>query len=426
MAEDGTASREVQFPEGFLWGAATSAHQVEGGNRNDWAEWEHANAERLAREAEQEFGSLPNWSAIKTQAQDRSNYISGRATDHYHRFREDFDIAKRLGHNAHRFSIEWSRIEPEEGKFNEQEIAHYREVIRVLKERGMEPFVTLWHWTIPVWLARSSGVWRNDFPDLFARYATRIAEALPAVRFWITLNEPEIYALNGYLRGVWPPGRRGLVSFLRTTYRLNLAHQQAYGRLKALNSHSSVGVAVNQVYFESGGGPLNGMLSWLAERFWNFRFLWHITRELDFIGVNYYFHNRVDYGFNRNANRELSDLGWEVFPEGIFHVLTALRRFEKPIYIIENGIADADDDDRARFIREHLRWVARAIGEGIDVRGYFYWSLLDNFEWDKGFWPRFGLVEVDYKALTRTIRPSAWEYTGIIGAGADRARFSGS
>ena len=163
-----------QFPKGFYWGSATSAHQVEGDNVNDWSEWEKENAERLAKEAENKFGHLPNWSDIKEQAQSPQNYISGRACDHYNRYEEDFDIAKSLGHNAHRFSIEWSRIEPEEGKFNEKEIEHYRKVIKALKKRDIEPFVTLWHWTLPIWLADKGGVRNKKFILYFGRYVSKI------------------------------------------------------------------------------------------------------------------------------------------------------------------------------------------------------------------------------------------------------------
>jgi beta-glucosidase/6-phospho-beta-glucosidase/beta-galactosidase len=253
----------------FFFGAATSSHQVEGNNRNDWSGWERANAARLAG---------------VSKKYPEENYISGRACDHYHRFREDFDITKSLGHNAHRFSVEWSRIEPEEGKFDACEI----------------------------------------------------------------------------------------------------------------------------------GGFVNDLLVQLADKLRNFRFLDRIRRESDFIGFNYYFHNRVDGGFNKNKNDAVSDMGWEICPEGIYHVLKKLKKYHLPIYITENGLADAYDLQRASFITQHISWMQKAMDEGVDVRGYFHWSLLDNFEWDKGFWPRFGLVAVDYQTLERTIRPSALVYKKIV------------
>ena len=179
----------IKFPKDFYWGAATAAHQVEGGNHNDWSEWEKRNAERLARESKEKFGHLPNWKDIEAHAIDPKNYVSGFACDHYSRFREDFDIAKSLHHNAHRFSIEWSRIEPEENKFDEKAILHYREVLHALRERNIEPFVTLWHWTLPLWLAKKGGTCATDFPKYFERYVETVVTAFGnEVNFWITFS----------------------------------------------------------------------------------------------------------------------------------------------------------------------------------------------------------------------------------------------
>lgn len=410
-----------QFPKGFFWGAATSAHQVEGGNRNDWTEWEIENAKLKVQSAK--LRKFPDYILQRyPNPLQEENYISGKACDHYNRYEEDFDSAKSLGHNAHRFSLEWSRIEPEEGTFDEKEIEHYRKVIQALRFRGIEPFVTLWHWTLPLWLRDKGGVLAKDFSFSFERYASYVAEALPEARYWMTVNEPEIYAFNSYYRGLWPPQRTGSISFFRATYALNLAHQRAYRALKKNRSDIKIGVAVNESYFESAGVVVNDILKWGADRVWNWRFLRHVQHELDFIGCNYYFHNRIDYGFNKNENKHVSDMGWELYPEGLHQVLCSLKQFKKPVYITENGVADARDSMRADFIRESLRSTLNALRSGVDVRGYFYWSLLDNFEWDKGFWPRFGLVEVDYstaggETLERTIRPSAREYKKIIEKG---------
>ena len=375
------------FPKDFLWGAATSAHQVEGNNKNDWSEWEKANAERLSKES---GGKYPP-----------ENYISGKACDHYNRFREDFDIAKSLGHNAHRFSIEWSRIEPEGGKFNEKEIEHYREVIKALRERGLEPFVTLWHWTIPIWMRDKGGVTSKEFPKYFAIFSEKMAKNFPEVKFWVTLNEPEIYTMNSYLHGEWPPQKKSFWKFLKVYKNLVKVHKVAHKVIRDINNSAQIGIAKNNSYFE-------GWLTPALNHFWNNWFLNKIKDYQDFIGLNYYFHNQT-YGFrfNQNKNKEVSDMGWEIYPEGVYQVLKELKKYNKPIYITENGVADARDIHREKFIKEHLEWVAKAIGEGVDVRGYFYWSLLDNFEWDKGFWPRFGLVEVDYKTMQRKIRKSA-------------------
>lgn len=408
----------------FFWGAATSSHQVEGGNKNDWTEWEQANAERLAFSAKRNppAGGWPEFilhpPAGGPSPLEPKNYISGKACDHYRRFSEDFDIAKSLGHNAHRFSLEWSRIEPEEGKFDEKEIAHYREVVGALRERGLEPFVTLWHWTLPLWLRDKGGTASAAFAKCFARYAGKMAEVLGAdVRFWLTENEPEMHALNSYLRGAWPPGKRSFLVFYLCFRRLMRAHALAYRAIKLRAPEAQVGVAVNLVFFDSAGGFINNALARIARRAWNFHFLKHIRKDLDFIGLNYYFRNRINYGFNRNPNENISDMGWELYPEGIYHVLLSLKRFKKPVYVTENGLADARDVDRAAFVEETLERVARARREGADVRGYLHWSLLDNFEWDKGFWPRFGLVEVDYRTFARRIRPSARRYKELIKKG---------
>lgn len=190
-----------KFPKDFLWGSATSAHQVEGGNRNDWTEWEMKNAERLSKES---GGKYPP-----------ENYISGQACDHYNRFREDFDIAKSLNQNTHRFSIEWSRIEPEEGEWNEKEIQHYQEVINALRERGIEPFVTLWHWTIPVWMRNKGGMESKEFPKYFTRFCEYVVKNIKGVNFWMTLNEPTSVIFNSYLRGTWPPQKKSATSALK-------------------------------------------------------------------------------------------------------------------------------------------------------------------------------------------------------------------
>jgi len=363
-----TSKKEVIF----YWGAATSAHQVEGNARNDWSDFER------------EHHLMP----------------SGLASDHYHRFRDDFEIAKNLGHNAHRFSIEWSRVEPREGEFDELEIQHYRDVVAALRERGLEPFVTLWHWTVPLWF-RDQGGWTNGrAPAQFARFAARIAEALPDVRFWITLNEPNVYTAHGYLRGNWPPGKRmALGQYWRANRMLAAAHKKAYALIKQKNKNAEVGITQNVIWFSRRG-------NFLKDFFFNHYFVRLVRGTQDFVGVNYYFSDR--------KTKQYSDMGWPIDPEGFYQLLRAMARYQKPLYIFENGIADAKDDRRAEFIHGHIAAMQRAMHEGYDVRGYFYWSLLDNFEWDKGFGPRFGLVEVNYETQERHIRKSAWEFKRII------------
>jgi len=406
-------SNLLKFPGGFLWGAATSAHQVEGNNYNQWSEWEKENAERLAKEAKNYWQS---WQLEKFPEMFNSkNYISGRACDHYNRFKQDFDIAKSLDHNAHRFSIEWSRIEPEEGKFNEEAIKHYRQVILVLRARGIEPFVTLWHWTMPVWFAKKGGFEKRENIKYFVRFCEMVVKEFKTdVKFWIVLNEPEIYVSNSYLRGIWPPQKKNLISYFSVMRNLIKAHQKIYEKIKQINPDAQVGIAKNNIYFEAVDNKLiNQVLKKFIDWWWNFYFLNQIKNYQDFIGLNHYFHNRINYGFNKNENKIISDLSWELYPEAIYFVLKDLKKYNKPIYITENGLADAADKHREWFIIESLKNVNKAIEDGINVCGYFHWSLLDNFEWDKGFWPRFGLVEIDYQTMERKIRPSAQEYAKI-------------
>ncbi len=393
------------FPDGFLWGAATSSHQVEGGTRNQWSEWERS-PERLAR-LERE-GLIARYG--------RENFISGAAADHYHRFESDFALAKELGHNATRISIEWSRVESREGEFNAVEVDHYRQVIASIRRNGMVPFVTLWHWTFPLWFRDRGGFGRRGNVRYFARFAARMAAEFPDVPFWLTINEPEVYTNTSYLRGDWPPQARNPILAIRVFHNLIAAHKAAYREIKTASPSSRVGIAKNNTYFEAYGGAVGNrivkrFLDWTVNHY----FLDHIRDAQDFIGLNHYFHSRIRRGVsNRNENTTVSDLGWELFPAAMCETIMDLRRYGVPIYITENGLADARDERRSWFIAETLANVRRAIADGADVRGYLHWSLMDNFEWANGFWPRFGLIEIDYRTFARKIRPSALAYRDII------------
>ncbi|MDD5589952.1 MAG: glycoside hydrolase family 1 protein [Candidatus Portnoybacteria bacterium] len=416
---------ELKFPHGFFWGAATSSHQVEGGNFNDWTQWEKENSEGLAKAA-----ALKKWPQYILDRYPNplqpENYISGRACDHYNLYEKDFEIANELGHNAHRFSLEWSRIEPEEGKFNEEAIEHYRKVLQALKSRGLEPFVTLWHWTNPVWIQKIGG-WENPKTiEYFLRFARRVFEEYgQSVKFWIPFNEPGTAISYGYIYGTQPPG-------VRSKKRANLVFanlMEAHKKIFLLNKNEKFGFQIGCSHFifyrkAHKNLPWNFLAKKIMDHFADARFLKVFKDYSDFFGIQYYQPESVNVKLGgrimglvekKTTMQWLNDLGWGVFPEGIYHVLKQLAKFGKPIYITENGLADARDESRGKFIREHLRWLHKAISEGIDVRGYFHWSLLDNFEFVdmRGYWPRFGLIEVDYKTLGRSIRPSAWEYAKI-------------
>lgn len=384
----------MKFPEGFLWGAATSAHQVEGNTtHNDW--WE---AEQAAR--------VP--------------FQSGRACNQYELFERDFDLAKSLNHNAHRLSIEWSRIEPKEGMWDEKEIEHYRTVLLALKNRGLKSFVTLHHFTNPLWFAKKGG-WNNAHASAyFVRYVKTVVERFgDLIGCIITINEPLVYMGLSYREGRWPPFHKNdFWSIVRVFRAMVQAHRQAYAAIKMVQQTIPVGIAANLIDFQPRHkwNPVDWLISWSANYFWNDLFLKQVSRHMDFIGVNYYFHHHVHtmpfFGYSLSGH-SFSDLGWGIHPEGLYWVVKNMRSYRKPIYITENGIADAKDEKRTEFIVNHLRFLYQNIREGCDVRGYFYWSLTDNFEWADGFWPRFGLADINYETFERGVRPSAKVYQEI-------------
>ncbi len=311
MEQSGSESNKGVFPKDFLWGAATASYQVEGGiDNNDWAQ--------AARE-----GKVPE---------------CGRACDHYNRHEEDFDIAKELGHNAHRLSIEWARIEPEEGRFDEKEIEHYRAVLGALRARDLEPMVTLWHFTLPTWFVQSGGWLRKDAPQVFARYAEKVAQELGAqCAVMHTMNEPIVYASNGWFRGTWPPFEafsltkqkgfaRQMYMNARSSGRLHLlplrylcvrralarAHNAAYARIKSACPEMSVGLVKNVIVF-SGTNVFTRIIAWIMNEHWTHAFMRRVVKSCDSIGVNYYFYN----AFGDKTKYERTDTGGTWFPKNL-------------------------------------------------------------------------------------------------------------
>ena len=365
----------LKFPENFYWGTATSAYQVEGGIKNNWSV------------------SGPRFDA-------------GICCDHYKRFEEDFDLAKSMNNNAHRFSIEWARIEPERGKFDQKEIEHYRKVILALKQRGLEPFVTLYHWTLPVWFVEKGGWLNPEAPEYFAKFVEKVvSEYKDLVGFWITLNEPNIYTFFSFFAGMWPPFKKSWLKSRKVFKQLTEAHKRAYQIIHKVSPEAKAGIV-----YQRGN-------SIIVNYEWIYKFLESIKNNQDFIGLDYYVSTFAGSLWQKIFQRKegLTDLNWQICPEGIYRTLKDLKKkYNKPIYITENGLADAKDEKRAKFIIEHLKWVHKAITDGVDVRGYFHWSLIDNFEWAMGFKPRYGLIEIDYKNnLKRIPRPSSKIYAEI-------------
>ena len=419
------------FPKNFKWGSATSAHQIEGNNHNDWSEWE-----RSSIRSEQ----------LKKEGKDPADFISSKACDSYNRYEEDFDIAKKLNQNIHRFSIEWSRIEPEEGKFNEHEIQHYINVVKALQDRGIEPMITLWHFTNPTWFAQKGGFLNIDSPKYFTRYVKYVVERLRSqnVKLWITFNEATtVYSGFSYLRGLWPPQHKNIFEWRRVNSNIIRAHLETYQEIKKIykspvatepfeeaqsgtskntgpqgsdTSHNvMVGLTENNTYSAGGNYFYERIIGRIYNHYRNLYFCTKAFPYYDFIGLDYYHVDRRVPGSYRVLPKQdvMTKMDWEMYPLGIYHCLIQLKKFGKPIFITENGIADKIDLKREKFIKDHLYWTWKAIQDGADVRGYLYWSLLDNFEWWFGYGPKFGLVEVDFKTFERRIRPSAWEYAKI-------------
>jgi len=395
----------LQFPHNFLWGAATSAYQVEGNNLNsDWWEWERR-------------------AGLKE--------ISGEAARHYQLYKADFDLAKLLNHNCHRLSIEWSRIEPKEGKFLNNEIDHYIDVILSLRQRNLEPLVTLHHFTNPLWFSRLGGWLNKKAVDYFLRYVERIVEPLcDQVKYWITINEPIVYMYYAYMLGKWPPQEKSFFKAAKVKENLILAHIRSYKLIHEIYKKRnlalpSVSLANNTMVFVPCSLTLrNKIATYLRDREFNFEFIEKLIRaeSLDFVGINYYTRSLIDienYSLRSllldtckkgHSNLQKNSLGWDIYPEGLYNLLLRLKKYNLPIFILENGICTEDDNMRWNFIYEHLKNIHQAMEKGVNVLGYVYWSLLDNFEWDKGFSPRFGLIELDYSTHQRTIRESAKKF----------------
>lgn len=412
----------------FFWGTATSSHQSEGSNHNDWTGFETANAQRLASEAEtKDKPVVPDWDAIKNEAQNPNNYISGLASDSYARFKEDTQIMKSLGVNAYRFSIEWSRILPQRGQVDTAQIQHYKEVIDNLRENDIEPFITIWHRSLPLWVAKQGG-WENkqttaDFLDYTEILMQNFAKD---VQYWMPINEANLYTGASYGGGGFPPAKNNLLTAYRVLKKLAEAQKESYKLIHRHRPDAKVGLPMAGVYVTPYKNKWYNKIIVRAFHFVaNWMYINWVRRATDFIGVQYYrrgiirlkrggkFFLQIVDESNSAANR--TDLGWEIYPQGIYEYIKLVwERYHIPIIVTENGIADKNDGKRADYITNHVGFMQKAQHEGMEVNGYFYWSLLDNLEWDKGFWPKFGLIEVSKQDETRKLRPSAQAYKNII------------
>lgn len=417
------ADKKLQFPKGFLWGTATAAHQIEGGNTNN--NW---------------------WLFEKRPGAIKNGDSSVKACDHWNRFEKDFDLIKKLNGNSYRMSIEWSRIYPSPGQVDKKALGHYHKMIDALLKRKITPFITLLHFTTPLWWEEKGGMLNGkeehtghfrDFCELIAR------EFRGQVTFWNTINEIEIVVL-GYLTGTFPPGEKNFLKTFRAVDTLLKMHALAYHTVKNIMPQAQVGLVHNMQVVKPynpsslADRMLAGFTDYLfngcyfralktGKLFMNFLSNYRGLRgSTDFMGLNFYNFDLVspklpDMALQATENplcgaeRLCAGLGWEPYPEGL---LASMRRIQKelpgmPIYITENGIGTDDDQWRQKIMVDHLKMVHQAIREGIDVRGYFHWSLIDNFEWAEGYLSRFGLVHVDYKTQKRTIKESGKLYAEI-------------
>lgn len=383
------------FPKGFLWGVGYSSHQVEGNNKNNnWWEWEQ-----------------------KGKTKDKS----GWACDSWNRYPIDHQLAQDLGCNAFRLSLEWSRIEPQEGKFDQDAIEHYRRVLQDIKKRGMKRVVTFWHYALPLWFAHNYG-WENKKSiEVFSGYCEKVVKELGnEIDLIQTMNEPRLVLNRGYLTGERPPGKKCPLAFFRARKNMVKAHIESYKKIKKIKDNIPVGMTQYCNDFDFSGGLR--FFNWLTEKvenFYNWHFFDRIGDSQDYIGINYYHGYKIDFKkpfVSELVQQDLkNDMGWGMWPEGLYEiVMDAWDKYKKPIYILENGAADSEDRLRKAYIKEHLSWLHKAISKGADVRGYFHWSIIDNFEWDDGFGPRFGLCEMDYETMQRKPRPSYYYYKKMI------------
>ncbi len=402
------------FPRGFLWGTASAAHQVEGDNRNnDW--WEF----------EQRPGRIANGDT------------SAVACDHYNRYREDFKQLRELNQNAHRLSIEWSRIEPSEGEFDGRQIRHYRDVLGELREQGIQPMVTLHHFTSPLWFVRKGGWSDREASRAFLPFVSKVSEELgDLVAMWCTINEPNIYAANGWITGEFPPAHQGdLASFYRVITNMRRAHELAYSTLKRRHPDTPVGLSHHKFLFLPASDKQRDRIAARTAQFTVDR--WPIgpgqlrrvvEATSDYVGVAHYWAQMAAFDPRRPKDQfirrfnvpgaEVTDMGWSADARYMRQVLNELKPLGKPVYITENGLASNDDTRRERYLVDVLASVRDAIDDGVDVRGYFHWTNMDNFEWARGYGARFGLIAVDRATLERTVKPSGRLYGRIAAANA--------
>jgi beta-glucosidase len=416
-----------RFPAGFLWGAATSSHQVEGGNEgNDWWDWEG------------EPGKIRDG----TRSGDACDWWRGRAE-------EDLALAASLGHNAHRASLEWSRLEPSPGHYDEAAFARYRRIFVAAREHGIALHLTLHHFTLPRWAAARGGWTDAELAPRFAAYAAECLKRLgDCTPLWSTMNEPSVAALMAYAGKRWPPGRGDPIAGYRALAVMLRAHALAYRAAKRARPEARIGIVLNAPLFDPYRAGSWRDRAVARAQDWAFTgVVLHalergvlmpplalvptpvaaLARSFDHVGLNYYGRYAVRFDprkpallFGRHVQSPTIRTPWndwgQPYPEGLYRQLLRLGRLGVPLYVTENGIYDNDDSLRPDFLRDHVRAAHQALERGVDLRGYFHWSLIDNFEWAEGWATHFGLVALDRRTGAREPRPSAGVYAAICRA----------
>jgi len=429
MTEKSFRSRQMDcfiLPPDFLMGSATSGLQIEGGDTNN---------------------SWYAWCNTPGHIKDGSNCI--RAADHWNRYAEDIAIMRELNHDIYRMGIEWSRIEPKKGKFNEAAIEHYRNEIELLLKNSIKPLVTLHHFSNPLWL-EESGDWANPgVVEHFTAYTRYVVNNLgDLVSDWVTINEPNVYLTYGYAYGIWPPGKKDFSLLFKAFRNMIQAHIKCYQEIHKIRAdrkfpgETSVGVAYHLILFEAVNNNIhNKIATWLYKYLFQDLFLEGFNKGklnpplgmgsyvdkkekyYDFIGINYYTRNLIRFKWDpanlfgeliTKDNAPVNDVGAEVYPEGLYQICRmCYEKYQSPIFITENGVCDADDKIRAKFIYDHLKQIARLIDEGIPIKRYYHWSLIDNFEWEYGESVRYGLVRNNFNTQERMVRASGRFYGEI-------------
>ena len=401
----------IVIPDEFHWGVATAAHQIEGGLRNNWTVFESSN------EMEQ----------------------SGQACDHWNLWKQDFQLISDLGLSTYRFSIEWSRLEPEQGVWEEGPLQEYSRMVDDLLSKGIRPMITLHHFSHPDWWEEKWGFSKAENIPEFVNYCEKVHNALSdRVSIWCTINEPVVFSSMGYALGQFPPGKRSIRLCISVMKNMMRAHARVYNLLKSKNPNSSIGMAKNVTLFDPTNrwSPIDWAASRLLDWIWNGAWKRAILKgrmfgsriegarsSLDFIGLNYYTHfitglfvptATKDLNFQKREHEIETDFGYPMYAEGFRRAIEYASGFGVPIEVTENGVADASDSLRPEHLMRHIWILSEAIKDGYDVKSFHYWSLMDNFEWAEGYSMRFGLYEVNYGNQTRSLRQSGEIYRDLI------------